>query len=228
MSYPFTIIGTLIFIAYIAVVFVIVVLPMWILVLKEKSWKWWFITPVSFLLIATPVVEELWIQHKFENLCKDAGIHIQRKVYAYGYFDSSKNDIMKSDRVYKNNELYKNIKNSGFRYIERKTNNGKVRHIEITNGKISETLLNKPESQYYLINTHNHVPVAHRIVKMQWVIKDMESNEIIGRDTKYARYPSFVESLWVNFIGDGQEICRGTYPNKQDSRKSLESYVFKN
>ena len=228
MDYPFTVIGSFVFIIYIFIVITVVIAPLWIIVLKSRSWRWWAISPMAILLISYPIAEELWIQHQFSRLCDDAGIHIQRKVFAYGYFDSSKNDSVTGDRVYKNNDLYKNIKDSGFRYIERKTENGNVRHIEIVNGKISEAILNKPESQYYLINTHNHVPIAHRIVKMQWVIKDIVSNEIIGRDTKYARYPGFVESLWVNFVGDGQEICRGTYPNQQDLRKSLESYVFNN
>lgn len=226
MSYPFSIIGTFIFLIYAAAVFAIVVMPLWKWLLKDKVWKFWVITPITVSLLVIPIAEELWIQHRFETLCKDAGIHVKRKVKVDGYFDATKSDLSIVDKMYSDPKAVDRLRKSGFRFIERRTNHNKVRHLEVESGKIKQMILDKPESQYHVLHTRNHSSVGHQLTKMQWVIIDSQLNEMISRDTRYARYPGFIEGLWIRFLGDGQVFCRGVNPGKSKLRSSLESYTF--
>lgn len=232
MSYPFTIFGTIIFIAYIAVVFVIVVLPMWLLVLKTKSWKWGLITPVSFLLIAAPVVEELWIQYEFKTLCEDAGVHIIKQVEVDGYYDATGSGPVNEGYI-KNKSEISAYEESGFQFKEfqvgYKLPGDKVSRVEKQeDGRWFLRIQDRPFARYHLLYSYNHNPISHRINKTELIVLDSIQNEVIGRDTLYARYPGVLEGLWVRYFGGGQVICRGPLdqPEKHKRKGQINDYVL--
>ena len=208
MSFPFSIIGTLIYIFYVAAIIGIVAIPLYLFVFKNNRWKWFFISPIVILLVLAPVAEEVYIQHRFETLCEDAGVHVKRKVKAEGFFDATQNDSSTTNKVYDDPRAVKRIKDSGFRFKERRTSQEKVRHLEIKNGKIEQTIIDKPEAQYYYKYSHNNNRVDWKITKSQRIVEDSTNNgDIIGRATTIKRYPCFIESIWIRFFGSGMQMC---------------------
>lgn len=217
MSFPFSVIGTFIYIGYVVLVLTVIVFPIWKWLLKDNAWKGRFITIIALLLLSAPIVEELWIQHQFKNACKDAGIHVERKAEVPGYYDSTYADPSNKNKTIDEPADVKRLLNEGFSFWEVRTMQGKVRHREIKNGKIEQTIIEKPQARYHLRHTHDHFLVGHQLEKFERDIFDSLNKEVISRDTSYARYTSWIEGLWVRFLGSGQQICRGPLdePEKQ-------------
>lgn len=224
MSFPFSIIGTIIYALYVAIVLVAVILPLRYWLLKKLTWKWWLIAPIALSLLIAPVIEELWIEHRFDTLCEDAGVHITRKVIINGYYDGTGNGptnigFIKSPQTI---AVYEKL---GFNFIEYRVGyklpGNKVSRVERQeNGKWLLSIQSKATARYHLLQPYDHERVGHQVTKSERIIFDNKLNEVIGRGTVYSRYPGWIERLWLQYIGSGQEICRG------DSQNTIESYVL--
>ena len=217
MSLPFSFVGSFIYLVYVAIVLLVIALPISRWLLNDKPWKWWVIIIIVTPLIAAPIAEELWIKSQFETLCKDAGIHVKRKVEVEGYYDASKNDSSTSNKSFDDPKAIERLRKTGFRFIERRTRQNKIRHLEVKGEMFVQTILDKPQARYHLRHTHDHFMIGHQLEKFERDIFDSLKNEVISRDTSYARYTSWIEGLWVRYIGSGQQICRGPLdePEKQ-------------
>lgn len=226
MSLPFSLVGNFIYIFYVVIVVLIIVLPMSRWLLNDKRWKWWVIIPVILPVLITPIVEELWIAHQFENLCQDAGVYVTRRVKAQGFYDSVNRSFSTKNKIIDNSDKVKVITDLGFAFSENKTIQGKVRHWEIKNNKIIQTIIDKPTALYHYIQPHQDTKISHRIYKWEWRIMDSKSKEMIAKDTHFHRYPGWIETLWIKFIGTGQEICKGSAPLYFEERHLLYRYVF--
>jgi len=62
---------------------------------RNWRWKWLIATPLLLGVVAlavAPFAEEAWIASRFEELCRNSGVHVQREVEADGYFDELAGD----------------------------------------------------------------------------------------------------------------------------------------
>ncbi len=228
MNFPFSIIGFFVYLFYIFIVMLVVVLPLRQWILKNKTWQWWVINPIAFVFLAAPIAEEYWIQYQFKTLCADAGVHVVRRVVVDGYYDSTYGDPSNKNKIIDTPKEVKRFKEEGFLYKEVRTLEGKVRHRELKNGKIEQAILDKPEARYYFKRSYEHAKVGHQIEKLERVMFDSVKKEVIGRDTFFARYPGWIEGLWIQFIGNGQNICSGPLdkPEKHKRKGQIYKYVL--
>lgn len=229
MSFPFSIIGTIIYVVYVAIVLLVVILPLRHWLFKGLTWKRWAITLVVSTMLAAPVAEELWIEYHFTSLCENAGIHVERTVQAEGYLDAIGTGPTNEGYI-KSPQAIAVYEESGFKFREFTLGYrlpGKISRVEKqVNGKWFLTIQDKPTARYHIKQTHNHYKMAHQITKMQRIVLDNELNEIIGRSTSYARYPGWIDGLWIQFVGSGQVRCSGSYPEPSKLRNTLETYTF--
>jgi len=232
MSFPFSIIGIVIYAFYVVIVIAVVAFPLYEWILRNKSWKWRVIMPIALILISAPVAEELWIQYHFKTLCEDAGVHVKRQVVADGYYDTTGSGRGPINEGYiTKKQAIEAYEASGFRFreyrIRYKLPGNKVSRVEKQkNGKWLLTIQDKPTSRYHLKNTYSHHVIGHRIKKSEWVVYDSKNNETISRDTRYSRYSNWIEGLWIRFIGSDQVRCSGIHPELLKPRKSLVDYTF--
>jgi hypothetical protein len=219
----FSPIGMLIYAVYAAFVIAVAAILPWRTFLKDKVWKWWVILPIAVPLLVAPVAEEMWIEYHFEEACKDAGLHVKRKVEVAGYYNATTLDTSNEDKIIKDESLVKYYTKELFSYEERRTMTGKVRHREIVNDTIEQTILDAPRARYHLRQTSNHRVIGHRLKKFERDVYDSIEDEVIARKTSYARYSNTIENIWLHFLGDGQIICHVSLnePNRLKRGQSL-------
>ena len=160
-----------------------------------RKWKraWMLMVPLFALLYISPVAEELWIAWNFEQLCKkDAGIFVYKTVEVEGFYDATRSthDGPPTD------QSIVEFEQSGYRFYERRFGDtGKVVHIEKTNGVWVPTVLDHPSARYHYKWPHMNTPWMHKVTKIERVVIDSETGEILGRYLDYTR-----EAPWF-FIG---------------------------
>lgn len=186
----------------------------------------WRITWVPFAVvglgsIVAPWAEEYWVASRFEELCKDAGVHVYRKVEVEGFYDST----MRSG--------YELIQQKGYRFMEQPARKaGEIEHIERISSEWKVSLLDRPTARYHYKHAYQPTPyqteepVGWKLNRAEKQVVDSTSGEVIGRDVHYHRYPSALEGLWVRFFGTGQVICEGSAPRPPELRHLLYHYVL--
>lgn len=153
---------------------------------------------IAAILIA-PWTEELWIAYNFGQLCrKDAGIFINKTVEVEGYYDATAGlyGIQKPLP----DVTAKNFDQRGFRYYEMSLANtkggpSKVAHFEKVNGEWAGVILEKPTARYHYRWPNMDTPMSHKVAKIERVVADSKTDELLARETKYRR-----EAPWF-FIG---------------------------
>lgn len=175
-----------------------------------------FMSSIAIVVIALPWVDEIWIAYHFHEACKDAGIHVSRQVNVDGFYD----DAISSG--------YSLINRYGYGFMEhRSKKTGKVDHITKNNGQWKKETIDKPTARYHLKYSYKHTPVNVQLTKFESVVLDSVTNEIIGRDTSFIRYPGWFNGLWMGYYGTGQTICKGPLGKKLPKRKGrLHRYVL--
>jgi hypothetical protein len=221
--------GMAVYAAYAAFVIGLTVVFPWRTFLKEKAWKWWVITPIAIPLLAAPVAEEIWIAYHFKEACKDAGVHIKRKAEVDGYLNATSSSVSSSSIT--EGPLRKEVSDfekQGFKYKESLLADGKIMHLERKNNWLYVSILDQPVARYHVRRTHSHDVIGYQIKKYEREVFDTVEKEVIGRDTKYARYPSTVEKLWIHYLGTGQLFCKGPSDElKKHKRKGqIDKYVL--
>jgi len=196
--------------------------------LRPVPGRKYMMAPIILIVIALPWADELWIAYHFNQACDDAGIHVKRQVVVDGFYDATKNDNTKDEFVVIEDRFVNRMKESGFQFKERRTLYNKVRHLEVQNGKMAQTILDKPTARYHYIKTADHSPIGFRIIKHESIILDREINEILGRDTSYSRYPSWI-NIWHAFLnGHGMTICNSPLHAPVEKRiGQIDAYVLK-
>lgn len=85
MQYQIGIVGAGIIAVYSAVILLVLIWPL-AKALKKFSWRWALLGPIAFVLLAAPWAEEYWIASRFEEVCKDAGVHVYKQVEVDGLY----------------------------------------------------------------------------------------------------------------------------------------------
>lgn len=226
MSMQFSPIGIAIIAVLYAVIAVIVVL-LWNFFRSIVSRV--LISVVALVAMALPIAEEAWIAWHFANLCEDAGIHVKRKISAEGFLETMSSPVgfATTGPVGRRGELAE-FEKAGFRFKESPLRDGRVWHLEREGDQLIASIRNIREARYRFgfADSQQDVPVGYRLDKHEMVIVDMETGETIARDTRYIRYPGWIESLWIGFFGSGLTTCAGTAPKPPPLRHLLYHYVL--
>lgn len=220
MKLEISVIGLLIITFYSALVLVVVALPLRKL-LAESRWKWAVIAPPVFALLALPWAEEIWIAWHFNQLCKGAGVHVVRQVEVDGFYDST----LRSG--------YELIRDRGYRFMEHPSlQPGKIGHVERVDNQWKETVIDRPTARYhykyaYQPTPHQYEePVGWKIYKTETQVIDAETDEVLGRDTRYTRYSNAFEWLWVRLLGYGTTGCSGPHDQPEKGKRVGQIYQY--
>ena len=210
----------------------------WLWLRRWRSWRL-VIVPVALVALIAPWADEVWIAWRFGQLCKDAGVHVYRKVETDGYYDATTTGWSKSEVVTDPRQIT-DYENSGFRFRERNTSvsghaPGKISHLEkYPDGTWRITVIDRPMARYHYKHSYQpspHVyeePMGWGLEKKEQIVIDTETKEVLGRDTRYRRYPSFVTQLWAKYFGSAVVGCDGPSdePEKQKRIGLLYRYVL--
>ena len=195
----------------------------------RKRWKraWIVMVPLFLLLFVAPIGEELWIAWNFGQLCnKDAGIFITKTVKADGYYDATAGLLNVYTPVPKPAAEY--YEKAGFRFYElglANTQGGpsRVVHYEKVKGEWTPTVLDHPTARYHYKWPHMDTPMSHKVEKIERVVADSETGDILARETKYKR-----KAPWF-FIGLDQPVmlCPGPGEHPLESHGSVFNLALK-
>lgn len=189
---------------------------------KEKPWRMPALGVLALGLLVLPYADELWIAWRFSSLCEDAGVHVTRMVEVDGFLDdTSRSAAHVKEQLIRDPQAIEQFDRSGYRFKESMLYNGKVWHLERVTGGLQLTILDHPTARYvYKFADPNHdVPVGLKTIRTEEIVVDSGTGEIIGRDTRYKRYPGWLEGLWIRFLGSGLTICPD--PGKGPPREHL-------
>ena len=211
----FGLFGKIIYAIYaVLVVLVAVVAPsLWLL--KKKPAKWRTILPIALPLLAAPPVEEFWIAHRFETLCKDAGVHVYKRVEVDGYYDDTGVGPAEPGPI-ESPQAVEALERTGFRYKEYRAYRQKVgtpkqiviNHMEKDpNGNWQTTVLGHPKARYHYKKPLEDDWIGWKLTVSEYVVVDSLTDEKLGNRRFYKRYPSVVEALWIRWLGTGMRMC---------------------
>lgn len=164
--------------------------------LKPGPFKWAALGLLGLVLAAIPVADDAYIQWHFNRLCRDAGMHYEKKIVVDGFYDST----MRSG--------YGLVEKGGFRFIEHWDRiNGKIERVERVSGEWRVTVLDRPTARYHYKDSSPHDSVALQVTKYEAVILDTETGKVVGRRTIYTRYPGWLDSRWLGFFDARGKQC---------------------
>jgi len=235
-SWMLTPIGIGIIGIYSALIGVVILWPLYRL-LRNSRWNRWMVSIVGLPLLAAPWAEEVWIAWHFNQACKDAGVKVVRQVEVEGYADGTSQYERKSNEA---GPLFKDhptrqldFEQAGYRFYEDILKDGGARHLEREGGQMMVTILDRPQARYHYkrLDPRQEIPIGRHLNKFGYQIIDSETNEIIGSDIQFKRYPSTADALWLGLFGPSLLICEGRAPKppaplSPELRYSLYHYVL--
>lgn len=164
--------------------------------LKPGPIKWATLGLLGLVLTAIPVGDDAYIQWNFNRLCRDAGMHYEKKIAVDGFYDST------------GRSGYALIEQRGFRVIEHWDRiSAKIERVERVGGDWRVTVLDRPTARYHYKFSSQHDRVALQVTKMEAVILDTETGKVVARQTIYTRYPGWLDSRWLGFFDAGGTMC---------------------
>ena len=162
--------------------------------------------------------------------CETAGVHVVRKVEAEGFYDDTAGGPTSPGPI-TSPQAIESREKSGFRFLERKAGYGtnKYSHVEKVNGQWWATILDHPTARYVykFTDPRQEIPIGRQLEKYETLLIDSQTGEVLGRDTSFKRFPSWI-NLWVGFFGSGLTLCKGPLddPEKQKRFGLLYDYVL--
>jgi hypothetical protein len=151
---------------------------------------------LALLMAAIPLADDAYIQWHFNRLCRDAGLHYEKKLLVDGFYDST----MRSG--------YHLVEVTGFRFAEHPSNSpGKVERVEMVDGEWLRTELDGPTARYHLIQRENHKRIGFRLKKFEQVVVDSKTGKEVIRLTDYWRYPGWLDGIWLGFFDRAGRQC---------------------
>lgn len=207
--------------------------------LASLRWRWWLLAPPALFLMALPWAEEAWIAWHFREACKSAGVNVYRRVEVEGFYDATGGGINRPGPV-TNREAVAAYEKDGYLFRERligydpKGEPLQVSRVERIAGSWQVRIVDQPTARYHY--RHSYQPSPHRyeepvgwkLQKSETEVVDIETREVLGRDTGFHRYPNIAEALWLQFFGPGGVGCSGPLdqPEKEKRMGQLYRYVL--
>ena len=157
--------------------------------------KWPVLAGVGLALAALPVADSVWLDWKFGQLCKGAGLKVNRVVETDGFFDES-------DYGYRGPDF---LRRRGLRYLEWKDKHG-IWRLERSVEEFSKISISQPSARYRYTSTP-HKSIGYMLEQKEERVTDTLTNEVTARSIWYFRYPSFVDRLWWRYLDHQPTIC---------------------
>jgi hypothetical protein len=220
MNYQISNVGVGIILAYSALVLLFVIWPL-AGMLRKLRWKWEVLGPVALVLLAAPWAEEYWIAKNFYEACQNAGVHVYKKVEVEGFVDDTSRcdrDGIKPGYWNFDGKSLADWDSRGYRFQENMLKDGGVVHLERTSQGLEASLLDHPTARYHYKHAYQPTPyeteeqIGWKLEKLETVVVDSETGEIIGRDTKYRRTVNIAEGSGRLYWGLAQTTCEGEIP----------------
>ncbi len=128
------------------------------------------------VFLVAPVAEELWIAWNFGQACKEAGTFIHKKVQVEGFYDDT-------------SHWWRQLKeNSNYQFVEsRDQSNGTLWRVERHGEEVKHFRIDRATARHHY-NWLSHLPQAHKVVKHDATVTDIETKEILGRELNYGRH----------------------------------------
>lgn len=183
--------------------------------LKPGPFKWGTLGLLGVVLAAIPVGDDAYIQWHFNRLCRDAGMHYEKKIAVDGYYDSVMTGPSTAGPI-TNLPAIESYDRDGFRFFERRAGYApgkygdqplQYSHVEKADGKWQTSILDRPTARYHYKHSSKHDAVAFQVTKFEDVILDTETKKVIGRRTIYTRYPGWLDSRWLGFFDTQGKQC---------------------
>lgn len=158
--------------------------------------NWKVLIPISLLVYAGPISEELWIAGNFAYLCrKDAGLFVYKTVAVEGFYDAAR----PTHAGPRSKQAADELDAGGYRFYEMVFRGGRgkadrVVHLEKNDGEWTATLLDHPIARYHYFRDSG-VDIGHKLMKQESRVIDSETDEAIAQYRVYVR-----EAPWF-FIG---------------------------
>lgn len=160
------------------------------------------IAVVAMVVAVMPLVEELYIASRFEHHCKQDGLWVPEVLVAEGYFHSTL-DAATPGTIER-----------GFNFIEYRpsAHPGKIGHLRKRDGGYEEILLDQPMARYEYRMEYMRGVVDYKIRMIQDALLDRQTGKPAATDTRYLRYPAWLDSLWLRFFGIQGRECSNRDP----------------
>lgn len=163
---------------------------------------------LALLPLVAAVAEAVYVDLRYEALCKNTGIRVSRRITTDGYFDGRDRDWSKSPG---------DFAKTGFRYIEWQDRSKRYRRIERKNGDVVVGLIEGPAARYSYYPATSDQPLAHLITGTEEQVIDTATREILGRVIRVYRYPAFVDRLWWQFFDPVPTVCPKLAPGLREA-----------
>lgn len=183
--------------------------------LKPGSFKWGTLGLLGVVLAAIPVGDDAYIQWHFNRLCRDAGMHYEKKISVDGYYDSVMTGPGTAGPI-TSLPAIESYDREGFRFFERRAGYvpGKYgeqpvqySHVEKVDGKWRVSILDRPTARYHFKLSSQHEAVGFQVRKYEEVILDTKTNQVVGRQLIYTRYAGWLDGLWLGFFDVRGKQC---------------------
>lgn len=192
---------------WITIVAILYIVAWWLLSKLAQEfgpgrWRWFVIAPIAAGVLAAPWVDELWISWRFGELCKDAGVHVLRKVEVDGYLD----DTFNAHREPPSAQAIEEFEKRGYQFYEMRSGDKYVvRKKSVAEWKT--LILDRPTARYHYRQVRDNADAGYQLEATEQVVFDTQANEVIGRRVIYKRYPGWVNRLWIQYLGSGMVMC---------------------
>lgn len=183
--------------------------------LKPGPRKWTVLGMLGLVMVAIPVGDDLYIQWRFNRLCRDAGMHFEKKIAVDGFLDETATGPGLAGPV-TDPQMIESREQSGFRFLERRagyvpgnygTQPTRYSHVEKIHGAWEVSILDQPTARYHYKATSRHERTAFRISKYEDVILDAQFDRVVGRRTIYTRYAGWLDGLWLSYFDARGKQC---------------------
>ena len=183
--------------------------------LKPGPFKWAILGFLGLIFAALPVGDDAYIQWHFNRLCRDAGMHYEKKIAVDGYYDDTSTGAGTAGPII-SPQAIEHFDRAGFRFFERRAGYVpgkygdqpvKFAHVEKVEGKWEVSILDRPMARYHYKYLSQHEPIAFRVRKVDIAIVDTETNKVVGRQLIYTRYSGWLDGLWLGFFDARGNQC---------------------
>jgi hypothetical protein len=180
---------------------------------RNISGKVFAISLPLFLLL--PWSEELWIAYNFDRHCRqDAGIFVYKTVEVEGFYDAAR----ETHAGPRSEEGARDLDRDGYRFYEMVFSNyrggpNQIVHFEKISGVWKASVLDHPTARYHYRWPHVDTPIGHKVDKIERVVVDSQTGELLARETKYRR-----EAPWF-YIGLDRPVILCPAPGKHPLEK---------
>lgn len=170
--------------------------------------KWTKLTLAALLMAAIPLGDDAYIQWQFNRLCRDAGLHYEKKIEVEGFYDDTTN-LFGAPGPINSPQAIESFERLRFRFFESKAagDPGRHTHIEKVDGKWQVTILDRSTARYHYRNSRQHERIGFRLQVQEYVIVDSQSSNVVARKSIYTRYPGWLDSVWLRFFDQTGKQC---------------------